>query len=92
MPDAAFMIGPLSETNVWNKNNSRVDILFALRKDSESKLLSQRKESYLRSMLDANNKTKNLTFKLVDWDDARHFWNSTLTNPEGPNFTYKVLF
>ena len=86
------MIGPLSETNVWNKDKSRVDILFALRKDSESKFISQRKESYIRSMLDSENKTKNITFKLVDWDDAGHFCNSTLTDPEGPDFTYIVTF
>ena len=54
--------------------------------------LSQRNESYIRSMLDAENKTKNITFKLVDWSDATLFYNSTLTDPEGPDFTYKVTF
>ena len=53
---------------------------------------SQRNESYIRSMLDAENKTKNITFKLVDWDDATLFYNSALTDPEGPDFTYKVIF
>ena len=43
-------------------------------------------------MLDAENKTKNITFKLVDWDDANLFYNSALTDPEGPDFTYKVTF
>merc|ERR1719300_18903 len=90
IPDVAFMIGPISETNVWNKDKSKVDILFALRKDYESRFISQRNESYIRSMLDAGDKTKNITFKLVDWDDAAHFCNSSLTDPEGPNFTYKV--
>ena len=43
-------------------------------------------------MLDAEDKTKNITFKLVDWSDAALFYNSTLTDPEGPDFTYKVTF
>ena len=43
-------------------------------------------------MLDAENKTKNITFKLVDWSDATLFYNSTLTDPEGPDFTHKVTF
>ena len=33
MPDVAFMIGPLTETDAWSKDKSQVDILFALRFD-----------------------------------------------------------
>ena len=31
VPDAAFMIGPLVETTVWNKRKEKVDFLFFLR-------------------------------------------------------------
>ena len=46
IPDVAFMIGPISETNVWNKDKSKVDILFALRKDYESRF---KREGFISS-------------------------------------------
>ena len=39
VPDVAFMIGPVEETQVWNKKKENVDLLFLLRSDYESKYL-----------------------------------------------------
>ena len=36
------MIGPLEETTVWNKKKEKVEILFLLRTDHESKYLQYR--------------------------------------------------
>ena len=85
------MIGPLQETSKWRKNGTKVDLLFALRKDVESKYRYLRNEDYIRSMLDANIKTVGLSFKLVDWDDAKLFVNTSFNDAEGPEFKYKVL-
>ena len=85
------MIGPLTETDAWSKSKTKVDLLFALRKDTESKYSASRNENYIRSMLDSNTITKDLTFKLVDWDSASDFINMSITDPIGPDFIYKVI-
>ena len=42
------MIGPLEETTVWNKRKEKVDILFLLRTDKESKYLQHRHNTKIR--------------------------------------------
>ena len=90
VPDVAFMIGPLEETSKWNKFGTKVDLLFALRKDAESKYRYLRNEDFIRRLLDSNAKTEGLTFKLVDWDDAKQFVNKSFRDSEGPDFQFKV--
>jgi len=91
VPDMAFMIGPLEETSEWNLNKEKVDILFFLRSDGESKNLQYRHVSKLRSILDENPHTKHLTFNLVDWWDYSKYLDTSVKNPTGPMFEQKVL-
>ena len=87
----AFMIGPLEETSVWNVMSEKVDILFLLRTDQESKYIQHRHEDKIRNILDQSPLTSHLTFHLVDWSDYSKFLNSSAKVPEGPNFEHKVV-
>ena len=89
VPDVAFMIGPLEEKDSWRKDKKRVDILFLLRTDKESKYIKDRSDKTLRTLLDSMEESKGLSFKLVDWWDMDKFYNSSSTEP-GPDFKHKV--
>ena len=91
VPDMAFMIGPLQETSVWNNNTEKVDILFLLRTDKESKYIQNRYPDKIRNLLDQNPRTRHLTFHLVDWWDYGKFFNSSVKIPIGPKFEHKVV-
>jgi len=89
MPDVAFMIGPLTETDAWSKDKSQVDILFALRTGKESKFKEKmRSRSYIRKMLDKNPETKGLSFVVADWMDADKFYNGDTSSD--PDFIQKL--
>ena len=87
----AFMIGPLEETSVWTVKKEKVDILFLLRTDQESKYIQHLHEDKIRNILDQSPLTSHLTFHLVDWWDYSKFLNSSAKVPEGPNFEHKVV-
>ena len=89
VPDAAFMIGPLEERDEWRKEKKKVDILFLLRTDKESKYLSKRNLKSLRTLLDSMDDSRGLSFHLVDWWDMDKFYNSSSTQ-QGPQFKHKV--
>ena len=91
LPDAAFMIGPLEETTVWNKNKEKVDILFLLRTDKESKYLEHRHRDKLRNILSESPHTSHLSFDLVDWWDRGKYLDSAVKEPAGPQFDHKVI-
>ena len=87
----AFMIGPLQETNVWTlQDKTKVDILFALRNDQESKYINKRNKKSIQSILENNLSTSHLSFELVDWWDRSKFFNKSVESPVGPEFQYKV--
>ena len=91
VPDVAFMIGPLNETDAWTKKEKeQVDFLFLLRSDKESPHFSKRNVEILRKILDNNTRTKDLTFDVVDWWDRSRFYENTTGNMPGPQFKYKV--
>ena len=90
VPDAAFMIGALEENKKWIRSDiKRVDIIFLLRTDKESKFIKERSEKSLRSILDEHDETKALEFRLVDWWDMEKYHNSSSKEP-GPIFSHKV--
>ena len=61
------MVGPLEETTVWNKKKEKVDILFLLRSDEESKYPEYRDQAKIRNILDEDPLSAELSFDLVDW-------------------------
>ena len=68
----AFMIGPLEETDVWTlQDKEKVDILFALRDDQESRYLNKRNVESIGTILKNNSFTSHLSFELVDWWDRK---------------------
>ena len=85
------MIGPLEETTAWNKNNKKVDILFLLRSDGESKYLKYRNHRKIRDILEETPLTSQLSFDLVDWWDDSKYLNKALKDPASPQFEHKVL-
>ena len=91
VPDAAFMIGPLNETDKWTKKEKeKVDFIFFLRKDEESRHYNKRNVETLRRILDNNTRTRNSTFDLMDWWDRPRFYDNTTGDMPGPQFKYKV--
>ena len=90
IPDVAFMIGPLEETEKWSIKRENVDFLFMLRNDQESRHMGKRNMKILRQIIDSNNETKGISFELVDWWDKEAFFNKTVGGP-GPKLNYKVL-
>merc|ERR1712042_233210 len=64
VPDIAFMIGPMKETDVWSKSTTKVDILFLLREDKESVHLGKRNVTKLEAIIESNELTRGLSFKL----------------------------
>ena len=89
VPDVAFMIGPLEETQIWSQSNNQVDIIFLLRNDKESRHMGKRNVDKIRAIIDSNEETKGLSFELVDWWDRGRFYDKTSKAP-GPTFKYKV--
>ena len=85
------MIGPLEETTVWNKKKEKVDILFLLRTDHESKYLQYRHNDKIRNILEENPLTSQLSFDLVDWWDTGKYLDTTAKDPAGPQFEHKVI-
>ena len=85
------MIGPLLETNVWTlQDKTKVDILFALRNDQESKYINKRNKDSIQSILGNKLSLSHLSFELVDWWDRSKFFNKSVMSPVGPEFQYKV--
>ena len=85
------MIGPLVETTVWNKRKEKVDILFLLRTDKESKYLPFRQLTKIRNILDESPLTSQLSFDLVDWWDSGKYLDETRTEPAAPRFDHRVV-
>ena len=85
------MIGPLVETTVWNKEKEKVDILFLLRIDQESKYQEYRDRTKIRNILDENPLTSHLSFGLVDWVDSSKYLDTNVKDPAGPQFEHKVI-
>ena len=85
------MIGPLEKTTVWNKKNKKIDILFLLRSDGESKYLKDRNSRKIRNILEENPHTAHLSFDLVDWEDSSKYLNKAVKDPVGPQFDHKVI-
>jgi len=90
VPDMAFMVGPLEETSTWSLNKTKVDLLFLLRNDQESRHMEKRYVDKLRKIIDSNNETRGVSFELVDWWDRGRFFDKTV-NKSGPELKYKVL-
>ena len=90
IPDMAFMIGPLQQTEVWRNRRETVDFLFGLRIDKESRFSEQRTKQKLTSILQKSPETRSLTFELADWYDKEKYYNKSVKDPPGPEFKYKV--
>ena len=89
VPDIAFMIGPLEETQTWSLKEEKAELIFLLRNDKESRHMGKRNVDKLRIIIDSNNETRGLSFELVDWWDRSKFFNKTVTE-HGPRLKYKV--
>ena len=85
------MIGPLVETTVWNKRKEKVDILFFLRRDTESKYKQIRNLVEIRNILEETPLTAQLSFDLVDWADSSKYLDTALKDPAAPQFEHKVI-
>ena len=85
------MIGPLEETSVWNKKKEKVDILFLLRGDQESKYREDRNHANIRTILEEDPLTAHLSFDLADWWDNNKYLDLARKDPPGPQFEHKVL-
>ena len=85
------MIGPLEETSVWNKKKEKVDILFLLRGDRESKYPEYRDQATIRNILEENPLSAHLSFDLADWWDNNKYLDLSRKDPPGPQFEHKVL-
>ena len=85
------MIGPLKETTVWSKKKKKVDILFFLRRDKESKYHRYRHLTKIRNILDETPLTDHLSFDLVDWWDNSKYLDTNVKDPAGPQFEQKVI-
>ena len=90
VPDMAFMIGPLNQTDVWTNKRKKVDILFGLRIDKESRFSELRNKVKLTSILKKSPKTADLSFELADWYGKEQYYNKSVKDPPGPEFKYKV--
>ena len=87
----AFMIGPIKETDVWTLKREKVDILFGLRIDKESRFTKHRSRQSLTEILNKDPSTANLSYELVDWWDRSKYFNESVQYPVGPDFKYKVI-
>ena len=85
------MIGPLEETSVWNKKKEKVDILFLLRGDQESKYRESRDQANIRNILEEDPLSAQLSFDVADWWDNKKYLDLALKDPPGPQFEHKVL-
>ena len=85
------MVGPLEETTVWNKKKEKVDILFLLRSDEESKYPEYRDQAKIRNILDEDPLSAELSFDLVDWWDSSKYLESAVKDPAAPQFDHKVI-
>merc|ERR1719154_365840 len=89
VPDVAFMIGPVEETQTWSLKNEKADLIFLLRIDKESLNTDKRNVDKLRMIIDSNNETKGLSFELVDWGDRGRFFVENVTI-QLPRLKFKV--
>ena len=88
----AFMIGPLQETDAWTlQDKVKVDILFALRIDKESRFHSKRNTKSIETILKGKSTTSNLTFEIVDWWDRDRFFNKSAESPIDIKYPVKHL-
>ena len=65
IPDTAFMIGPLPDTDMWSITKEKFDILFLMRKDKES--VHKINKSMIQDILLNTKATKKFTFRITDW-------------------------
>ena len=92
VPDAAFMIGPLnnSESDMWlRKDKEKVDFMFLLRNDHESLHNDKRNKESVEQML--KNSSSNRTYELLDWWDRGRFYDKdSISDLPDPFLKYKV--
>ena len=72
------------------KEKKKVDFIFLLRNDHESRHINKRNVETLQKILDNNTETINLTFEMLDWWDRPRFYDNTTGDMPGPQFKYKV--
>ena len=89
VPDIAFMIGPIEDSDMWT-SREKVDYIFLLRTDQESVQNGKRNRKTIENLLSDTSDIKNKTFTLVDWWDHSKFHNESLKNMSDPELTYKV--
>ena len=95
LPDVAFMVGPLPDTDKWSSIKEKYDVLFLLRQDYESVIMKETKdkpEKYIKKLILANRMTKRLKFKVADWYSNKwEFLNKSISNPSADvDLEYKV--
>ena len=87
----AFMIGPLPDTDAWTlQDKVKVDILFALRIDKESRFHSKRNIQSIETILKSNSTTSDLSYEIVDWWDRDKFFNKSAESPIEPDIESPV--
>ena len=97
LPDVAFMVGPLPDTDKWSGVKEKYDVLFLLRRDYESVIMKEIKEKpdeYIKKLIIVKRKTRRLTFKVADWYRNKwEFLNKSINNPSADvDLEYKVTY
>jgi pyruvyl transferase EpsO len=94
VPDIAFMIGPIKNTNYWTiPSTNEVDLLFLLRIDKESRIRSNRQNDAIQKIIDNIQSTKdNITFRIVDWHDRKEFYEPRVAATPMQQLYYKGMF
>ena len=94
VPDIAFMIGPIKNTNYWTiPSTNEVDLLFLLRIDKESRIQSNRQNDAIQKIIDNIQSTKdNITFRIVDWHDRKEFYEPRVAATPMQQLYYKGVF
>ena len=99
VPDVAFMVGPLPDTDKWSTNKDQYNVLFLLRTDGESIVQKEAKtqcnctkETYVTQLMQSNGDSKDFTFRVVDWLSPNfEFLNKTIhSNSTDADLEYKV--
>ena len=89
VPDVAFMIGPIKETDEWT-SKEKVDFIFLLRTDLESVHKWKRNVKYIEKIIHNVSDHQNRSFMLADWWDHSKFHNDSIKEMPGPQLTHKV--
>ena len=88
VPDAAFMIGPIQDSDGWN-SGEKVDYLFFLRSDQESVHIGKRSRKVIDSIL-WSIKDQDKSYEIVDWWDHSRFHNDSIDILPSPQLKYQV--